>query len=283
MQQLLVGRLCPSAVKLERFSFYAQSRHLPPTSLRFGESVAATGLVRASVWTAIVTFQGFFFQTCRHAGCSPFRSYLFLLAARCCLRRGQWWQRPAAPTPVPLVPSGPAGAPSPPHSMGGPSHFLQRAAHKDVFVSCTREKEAVVSLRIRTLLSPQKKEKKKRHISLYFYYDSIIYIFTSFSPFHTVQECRGNHSSRRAGIRPASETADFNLYLNPLGPRVQTQTKLLGLCRERVRLKSFFSYSAPCGDAIYEEKEFLSEEDVEGLKIYLTLSIFTMYNHYQFL
>lgn len=103
----------------------------------------------------------------------------------------------------------------------------------------------------------QKKERKKRHISPYFYYGSIIYIFTSFSPFHTVQECRGNHSRLRAGIKPASETADFNLYLNPLGPRVQTQTKLLGLCRERVRLQSFFSYSAPCGDAIYEEKEFL--------------------------
>lgn len=111
----------------------------------------------------------------------------------------------------------------------------------------------------------KKKKKKKRYISLYSHYCSIIYIFTSFSPFHTVQECCGNHSSvcHRAGIRPASETADFNLYLNPLGPRVQTQTKLLGLCRERVRLKSLFSYSAPCGDVIYEEKEFLKEGDVK--------------------
>lgn len=197
-----------------------------------------------------------------HCPYSPFRSYLFLLAARGCLRR-----RPAAPTPVPPAPSGPAGAPSPPRSMGGPSHFLQRAAHRDAFVSCTLEEEAVVRLRIRTLFNPQtqKKKKKKRDISLYSYYCSIIYIFTSFSPFHTVQECCGNHSSvcHRAGIRPASETADFNLYLNPLGPRVQTQTKLLGLCRERVRLKSLFSYSAPCGDVIYEEKEFLKGGDVK--------------------
>lgn len=69
--------------------------------------------------------------------------------------------------------------------------------------------------------------KKKRSVSLFFFYSCfIIYIFTSFSPFHPVQECCGNHSSicHRAGIRPASETADFNLYLNPLGPRVQTQT-----------------------------------------------------------
>lgn len=154
-------------------------------------------------------------------------------------------------------------------SLDGRSVSLpsESCTQRDAFVSCTLEEEAVVRLRIRTLFNPQtqKKEKRKRYISLYSHYCSIIYIFTSFSPFHTVQECCGNHSSvcHRAGIRPASETADFNLYLNPLGPRVQTQTKLLGLCRERVRLKSLFSYSAPCGDVIYEEKEFLKEGDVK--------------------
>lgn len=203
----------------------------------------------------------YFFQTRRHAGCSPFRSYLFPLAARCCLRRRQWRWRPAAPTPVPLVPSGPAGAPSPPHSMGGPSHFPQRAAHRNAFVSCTLEKEAVVSVSIRTLFNPQtQKKEKKRHISLYFYYESIIYIFTSFSPFHTVQECCGNHSGHRAGIRPASETADFNLYLNPLVPRVQTQTKLLGLCRERVRLKSISAIALPAGTLYMKRRNFFKKK-----------------------
>lgn len=73
-----------------------------------------------------------------------------------------------------------------------------------------------------------KRKKKKIYASsaFIFYCSSIIYILTSFSPFHTVQECCGTHSSvcHRAGIRPASETADFNLYLKPLGPRVQSQT-----------------------------------------------------------
>lgn len=100
-----------------------------------------------------------------HCPYSPFRSYLFLLAARGCLRR-----QPAAPTPVPPAPSGPAGAPCPPRSMGGPSHFLQRAAHRDAFVSCTLEEEAAVRLSIRTLFNPQtqkKKEKKTLHRPLF--------------------------------------------------------------------------------------------------------------------
>lgn len=47
------ARLSATAEKPDTF-FYAESRRQPPASLRFGESGAATGLVRASVWTGIV-------------------------------------------------------------------------------------------------------------------------------------------------------------------------------------------------------------------------------------
>lgn len=118
--------------------------------------------------------------------------------------------------------------------------------------SCTQRClcQLLLRLSVKMLLNPQmrKKEAKKKPISLYFHCHSIIYVSTSFSPFHTVLECSGNRSRRIAGIRPASETADFNLYLNPSGPRVQTQTKLLGLCKEKSEIKIVFSpWGSPLG------------------------------------
>lgn len=244
MWQLVVGKreLAPPQRNLRLF-FYAESRRQPPASLRFAESGAATGLVRASVWAGIV-------RTAR-SGLTCSFSPLRVVCGGGLLLPLQSLRLPVA--------------------LQGPLLLLARwevrltsfrELHTEMPLSAALSRKRPWSDCASECFSTHKRKKRRKRNATSAFILTTAPSSTSSLPSLHFTQCRNaveNHSSvcHRAGIRPASETADFNLYLNPLGPRVQTQTKLLGLCRERVRLKSLFSYSAPWGDVIYEEKEFL--------------------------
>lgn len=132
----------------------------------------------------------------------PVRSYLFSLSAL-----GFPQQGPAAPTPIPPAPTGPAKAPFPPGWTGEGHHLPLRAAHRDAFVNRALQEEATVH----TVCFQSQNHKTLKHSLSFLFFSTMHVSFLAFSPLHIEEECHRNYSRscHRAGIRNGSSGSRF--------------------------------------------------------------------------